>query len=140
MRPTTKIVVALAVMCAFAAGMRAHAHHAMVMYDRLRTVTLTGTVVELRWSNPHVFLVVNGKLNEGDQSEVWLLETSGPANLTRIGGWSATVLKPGDRVSVDVNLLREGEQRNARLTKVRLVDTGQELGTAYQDLDLVRPK
>jgi hypothetical protein len=34
--------------------------------------------------------------------------------------------------------LREGEQRNARLTKVILVDTGQELGTAYQDLDLQR--
>jgi hypothetical protein len=136
------IVAGLGV-AAFCVG-AVEAHHSMVMYDRLHAVTLNGTVVELQWTNPHVFLLVNGKLQGQDQPQdqpaVWRLETSGPANLTRIGGWSATALRPGDRVRVEINPLREGDQKSARLTKVTLVDTGQELGSAYLDSDLVRPK
>jgi Family of unknown function (DUF6152) len=116
----------------------APAHHAMVMYDRTRTETLTGTVVEFQWTNPHVFLLVNGKIDEADAIGLWRLETSGPANLTRQGGWSATALKPGDRVRVEINPFKEPGQRNARLNKVTLVDTGEVLGASYLDLDLRR--
>jgi hypothetical protein len=141
MKPVVKAIAAVAVVAGGAAGTKmVAAHHAMVMYDRTTTVTLNGSVVELQWTNPHVFLLVNGKVDEGDQPAVWRLETSGPANLTRQGGWSATALKPGDRVSIQINPMREPGQRNARLTKVTLVDTGQELGTSYLDLDLRRPQ
>ncbi len=129
MNPVVKFIAALTVVGGSAAATNmVAAHHAMVMYDRTTTMTLNGTVVELQWTNPHVFLLVNGKIDEADQPAVWRLETSGPANLTRQGGWSATALKPGDRVSVLINPMREPGQRNARLTKVTLVDTGQELG------------
>ena|SRR5450631_2395514 len=141
MRQAIGIIAALAVAGGIAAGVSsAGAHHSMVMYDRTKTVTLHGTVVELVWSNPHVFLRVNGRIADHGPSAVWTLETSGPTNLTRLPGWSATALKPGDRVRVEINPLREGEQRSARLTRVTVLDTGLELGTAYQDLDLVRPK
>jgi uncharacterized protein DUF6152 len=135
----TRIVAALAVTGGIGVG-AVDAHHAMVMYDRLRTVMLTGTVVELQWTNPHVFLLVDGKLKDDDQPAVWRLETSGPGNLVRQAGWTPTVLRPGDRVRVEINPLREGDQKNARLVRVTLTDTGQELGTSYQDLDLVRPR
>jgi Family of unknown function (DUF6152) len=139
MRPVIKVIAALTVLAGSAAATKmVAAHHAMVMYDRTTTFTLNGTVVELQWTNPHVFLLVNGKIDEADQPAVWRLETSGPANLTRQGGWSATALKPGDRVSVQINPMREPGQRSARLTKVTLVDTGQELGATYLDLDLRR--
>ena len=141
MKPVVKVIAALAGSCGFAAGTNmVAAHHAMVMYDRSTVITLVGTVVELQWTNPHVFLVVNGRIDEADQPAVWRLETSGPANLTRQGGWSATVLKPGDRVSVTINPMKEAGQRNARLNKVTLVDTGQQLGATYLDLDLRRPQ
>src|SRR5438132_14030257 len=48
-----------------------------------------------------------GKFKDRDQSEVWLLETSSPVNLARVGGWSETAMKPGDRVSVELNPHRE---------------------------------
>jgi Family of unknown function (DUF6152) len=117
----------------------APAHHAMVMYDRTRTQMLTGTVVELQWTNPHVFLLVNGKVDEAEEVGLWRLETSGPANLTRQGGWSATALKQGDRVRVEINPIKEPGQRNGRLNKVTNVDTGEVLGASYLDLDLRRP-
>jgi Family of unknown function (DUF6152) len=141
MKPVVEVIAALTALCGFAAATNVvAAHHAMVMYDRSTTVTLVGTVVELQWTNPHVFLLVNGKVGEADQPAVWRLETSGPANLTRQGGWSASALKPGDRVSVQINPMKEAGQRNARLNKVTLVDTGQVLGATYLDLDLRRPQ
>jgi hypothetical protein len=112
------------------------AHHAMVMYDRLRTMTLVGTVVELQWTNPHVFLLVKGAVDVDEEPAIWRLETTSPTNLVRLGGWSATALKPGDRVSIAINPLKEGSEKSARLVRVTLIDTGQELGTAYVDLDL----
>jgi hypothetical protein len=112
------------------------AHHTMVMYDRLRTMTLIGSVVEFQWTNPHVFVLVNGTVSEDDESAVWRLETASPTNLVRLGGWSATALRAGDRVSITINPHRDGREKSARLVRVTLLDTGQELGTAYLDLDL----
>jgi hypothetical protein len=112
------------------------AHHAMVMYDRLRTTTLVGTVVEFQWTNPHVFLLVKGSVEVDEEPAIWRLETTSPTNLIRLGGWSAAALKPGDRVSIIINPHREAREKSARLVRVTLIDTGQELGTAYLDLDL----
>jgi hypothetical protein len=134
MKHLVKIAGALAILCASPAGVEVvAAHHAMVMYDGSKTVTLDGTVLEFRWTNPHVFLRIEGKTKDGDQPEVWLLETSSPVNLARLGtGWSETVFKPGDRISVEINPHREAERKEARLMKLILVDTGQVFGTAYR--------
>jgi Family of unknown function (DUF6152) len=112
------------------------AHHAMVMYDRVKTMTLVGTVVEFQWTNPHVFVLVKGSVDVDEEPAIWRLETTSPTNLIRLGGWSATALKPGDRVSIVVNPHHDVREKSARLVRVTLIDTGQELGTAYLDLDL----
>ena len=133
MKRIIKVTGALAIVYGSLAGVQmVAAHHAMVMYDNTKTVTLDGTLLEFRWTNPHVFLRVEGKFKDRDQSEVWLLETSSPVNLARVGGWSETAMKPGDRVSVELNPHREVERKEARLTKLTLVDTGQVFGTAYR--------
>lgn len=111
------------------------AHHAMVMYDRQRTMTLIGTVLEFQWINPHVFVLVKGSIDMDDEPAVWRLETTSPSNLVRLG-WSATALRPGDRVSIIVNPHQHSHEKSARLLHVTLIDTGQELGTAYLDADL----
>jgi Family of unknown function (DUF6152) len=140
MKPRVRCLAALVMLSGSAVATIAPAHHAMVMYDRTRMQTLDGTVVELQWTNPHVFLLVNGKVDEAEEPGLWRLETSGPANLTRQGGWSATALKPGDRVRVEINPIKEPGQRNGRLNKVTNVDTGAVLGASYLDLDLRNPQ
>jgi hypothetical protein len=133
MKQVIKAAGAFAMVCGSLAGIEmVAAHHAMVMYDDSKTVTLDGTVLEFRWTNPHVFLRVEGKTKDGDQPEVWVLETSSPINLARLGGWSDKVFKPGDRISVEFNPHREVERKEARLMKLTLVDTGQVFGTAYR--------
>ena len=114
------------------------AHHAMVMYDSSKTLVLDGAVVELRWSNPHVFVRVEGRIDDGP-AMVWVLETSSPVNLARLGNWSETALKPGDKIKVELNPHRETERREARLYKLTLVETGQVFGTAYRG-DVAPPR
>jgi len=107
----------------------ADAHHSFAMYDPSKLVTLTGTVQDFEWTNPHsiVLLVVDGAVSEADG--LWSLELpTSPGNLTRMN-WTKRSLKPGDRVSIDINPLRDG-RHGGSLKKVTLLATGQVLTTS----------
>jgi arginine exporter protein ArgO len=122
-------VAALLIGGGMAAGVRqSAAHHSMAMYDQQRTVTVIGRVVEFRWNNPHVYVLVNGTIGMDDDPTEWWLETGAPSSLIRFG-WSATSLRPGDLVSIVVNPHRDSSQKVALILSVTLIDTGQELNT-----------
>jgi hypothetical protein len=75
------------------------AHHGNASYADSKTVTVTGTVTEYVWSNPHVFLKVDAKDDSGNTLH-WLIEGNNPQTQTYIG-WSKNTFKPGDEVIVD---------------------------------------
>ena len=81
-----------------AGGARAH-HSAPVFYKVDERVTVSGTVSEFRFSNPHAILKfeVIGKNGEVQQ---WTAETTSPSILRR-RGWSQTSFKPGERVKLE---------------------------------------
>ncbi len=81
------------------------AHHSAAMFDDTKVVELTGTVKELQWTNPHVWLqlVVDDK---GKKTE-WSIEGGSPNTLSR-QGWRATTFKAGDVVTVRVNPMKDG--------------------------------
>ncbi len=111
-----------------AAGLApAHAHHSFAMFDFSKTVTITGTVKEFQWTNPHVILWVNAEGAAGESPAVWSLELTSPGNLTR-GGWDRKALNAGDKVSVDLNPLRNGNHGGA-LVKVTNETTGKTFST-----------
>jgi Family of unknown function (DUF6152) len=113
-----------------AAAVPAVAHHSFAMFDFTNTVTITGTVKEFRWTNPHVVLLVEGTSKEGEAPTTWALELTSPGNLTRIG-WTRHSFKPGNRVQVEFNPLRDG-RRGGALRKGTLLDTGQVLTADYR--------
>jgi hypothetical protein len=111
-----------------AAGMHSvAAHHSTSMFDHSRTLTISGTVLELRWTNPHVSLSVNGVIKDkpDDTPTLWLMEMTSPGNLVRAGGWSRSAVKPGERVEVEMAPLRDSDKKGGALKKLTLVDTGQ---------------
>lgn len=111
-----------------AAGLApALAHHSFAMFDFSKTVTITGTVKEFQWTNPHVILWVNAEGAAGESPAVWSLELTSPGNLTR-GGWDRKALSAGDKVSVDLNPLRNGNHGGA-LVKVTNETTGKTFST-----------
>ncbi|HMK80540.1 MAG TPA: DUF6152 family protein [Xanthobacteraceae bacterium] len=125
MLKSRKLAGALAA-CGLLIGLStAAAHHSAAMYDHSRTLTLTGTVVELRWVNPHVSLSVNGTLKEGEEPALWVLEMTSPGNLVRAGGWRRDAVKPGDKVVVDFSPLREADRRGGALKKLTVASSGE---------------
>jgi hypothetical protein len=84
----------------------ATAHHSFALFDMQTTLTLEGTVKAFEWTNPHswIRLVVVGKNN---QTEDWLIELPAAAVLAR-EGWNKFYLKPGERISVNINPVKGG--------------------------------
>src|SRR6476660_9963817 len=98
MKRLFRSALALTALVGVAAGISSvAAHHSTTMFDHSKTLTINGTVVELRWVNPHVTLTVNGSLNEGDAPADWLMEMTSPGNLVRAGGWRRDAVKAGDK-------------------------------------------
>src|SRR5688500_16314548 len=81
------------------------AHHSAAMFDDAKVVELTGTVKELQWANPHIWLQVI--VDEKGKKTEWSLEGGSPNSLSR-QGWRATTFKPGDLVTVRLNPMKDG--------------------------------
>ena len=102
----TKVLLATVVAAASVLGTTPLvAHHSAAMFDDTKVVELTGTVKELQWANPHIWLqvIVDDK---GKKTE-WSLEGGSPNSLSR-QGWRATTFKPGDVVTVRLNPMKDG--------------------------------
>lgn len=83
------------------------AHHSGAMFDSEKSITITGTVTEFNWTNPHSSFKV-AVTNAAGKEEIWAIEMNAPQNLMR-SGWKRTTIKPGDKVSVLISPLRDGK-------------------------------
>lgn len=119
---------ALIMAAAAAASWPVQAHHSFAVYDTGKTVTLKGSVKDFQWSNPHCVIWVMIQPDGGGEAQEWSIETTSPGVLTR-SGWTRNAVKPGDRVSVEFNPLRDGFH-GGRLQSITLLDTGQKLQAA----------
>ena len=100
----------------------AWAHHSFAMFDQTKQVSIAGTVKTFQWTNPHAFIEL-----EAPDHKVWSIELNSPNNLVR-QGWKRTALKPGDKVTVVLNPLRDGQ--TGGLFNAVTLPTGQVLGNA----------
>jgi len=105
------------------------AHHSPVMFDRSKKQTITGTVKEFVWTNPHASIQVE-VMNAQGSTDVWGVEMNSPNNLVK-QGWKSTLLKGGDKVTVVGNPLRAGEHGLLFLS-IKLAD-GRVLGDKWTE-------
>ena len=84
-------------------GGSACAHHSFAMFDQTKQASIAGTVKDFEWTNPHAFIEL-----EAPDGKLWSVELNSPNNLVR-QGWKRTALKPGDKVTVVLNPLRNGQ-------------------------------
>jgi hypothetical protein len=112
-------LLSLAAITAVAAALPAWAHHSNVMYERERTLSVTGTVKEFTFMNPHSWLYVTVTDADG-QTKLWALESSSTASLLR-RGWTRETVKPGDPISATFRPMRDGSL-GGELESVTLAD------------------
>ena len=87
------------------------AHHSGEMFEREKTVTLTGTVKEFQYINPHSWLIVDID-NEDGTTTTWGFEAEGPQDLMH-GGVRKSDLPPGARITVTARPMRDGRPAGA---------------------------
>jgi hypothetical protein len=73
------------------------AHHGGAAFDQGQTLTFTGTVAEMTFTNPHV--LVYWDVTKDGTTERWSGWLTAPTKLAR-AGWTKTTLKPGDKIEV----------------------------------------
>jgi hypothetical protein len=89
------------------AGGGAQAHHSFAMFDMQKTVTVSGTVKQFQWTNPHAYIQLVAKDASGRDVE-WSMEMGAPMYLYA-RGWRPRSLRQGMRVNVTLNPLRNGK-------------------------------
>jgi Family of unknown function (DUF6152) len=103
-----RIIVSLAAAVAVLPLGTARAHHSNVAFAVETVLTATGTVKEWQWSNPHTWLIMDVEDGKGGKVE-WAMEGRAPGVLLR-AGWSRSVLKPGDKVTVHYSPSKDGSK------------------------------
>ena len=86
--------------CWLATALPVLAHHSFAAeFDTTKPVTLNGSVTKLEWGNPHIWVYLEVKDDQGSV-QLWQCEGGAPNTLFR-NGWSRNALKPGDQVLID---------------------------------------
>lgn len=99
------------------------AHHSFSVFNTSETKTVTGTVKEIEWTNPHIWLWVNVPNDKGGV-DVYAFEGMSPNFLER-RGWTRTTLKVGDKITIDYNPLRDG--KNGGMFRTGRMENGKTL-------------
>ena len=100
--------IALAAAAAALLTIPVWAHHSHANYNTDEFRSLSGTITEVIWTNPHVWLYMDVADAQGRQ-QMWALEGGSVTALMR-GGWQRDSMKPGDKVSVRCHSLRDGSE------------------------------
>jgi Family of unknown function (DUF6152) len=120
----SKAMVTTALLCALAGG-NAGAHHSFATFDQSQERTLVGTIKEVQWTNPHIWVQVLVKnATSGDVVE-WSIEGGSPNGLSR-QGWKRSTLNAGDAVEMVIHPLKDGSNGGSL---VRVSVNGKLVGT-----------
>ena len=113
-------VAACAVFAMAALAIPAQAHHSFAMFDQEKTISVSGTVKEFEWSNPHAWIHITAADPTTGRPVDWAFEM-GSVGQIAAQGWKADSIKPGDKITVTGHPLRDGS-RGGQYRSVRFAD------------------
>lgn len=104
----------------------ASAHHSFAMFDQAQTRTLVGTVKQVQWTNPHIWVQVLVKDEKTGGTAEWSIEGGSPNGLTR-QGWRRSSIKQGDAIEMTIHPLKDGSNGGSMM---KAMVNGQPVGPA----------
>ena len=121
-------ILAVALLAGALGGVAASAHHSIsAVYDSRKPVTVTGSVREFQFVNPHPWIGLD-VTGEGGRVQTWRLELDNRFELVDVG-MRADTFKPGDVVVATGSAGRDG----ARSLYVRQLDRAAD-GLRYEQV------
>jgi hypothetical protein len=82
------------------------AHHSITQFDTTKQITITGTVTDFQWTNPHSYIEIDVP-DESGAIKHWAIEMGSPSILQQ-SGWKFSNLKKGDKTTLVINPLKDG--------------------------------
>jgi len=123
LRNSTKLLAAAAL--ALGVSTPAAAHHSFAaVYDMKASVTVKGTIVQVRLTNPHSWFYLDVK-NDAGEIERWAFEAGTPSGMIR-NGYKASVIKQGTEVTITGFHAKDPSQHMGMLRQLVTAD-----GTTY---------
>ena len=98
----------------------AQAHHSFAMFDQEKTISISGTVKEFEWSNPHAWIHLTAVDEATGRPVDWAFEM-GSVGQIAAQGWKSDSIKPGDKITVNGHPLRDGS-RGGQYRSVKFAD------------------
>ena len=90
-------------------ALQAQAHHSFAMFDHEKTITVTGTLKEFEYTNPHCWLHVAVADPATGRTVDWAFEM-GSVGQVAADGWKADTVKVGDKISVEAHPMKDGSR------------------------------
>jgi hypothetical protein len=84
----------------------ATAHHSFAMFEKKKVATVEGVVKQFAWTNPHVLIDIDVPDEQGGTTRYRIESAS--INILVHQGWKKNAIKPGDRVTLVFNPLKNG--------------------------------
>src|SRR5262245_10303023 len=105
----------------WAAASVASAHHSFAaVYDMQQPITVKGTIVQVRLTNPHSWFYLDVK-NDAGAIERWAFEAGTPSGMIR-NGYKPTVIKEGSEVTIKGFRARDTAQNMGMLRELTTAD------------------
>lgn len=103
---TTLLSGLVALILVTVAAVPAAAHHSFAAFNMTEEKTVTGTVKQVDWTNPHIWIWIDVPNDKSPQT--YGFEGMSPNFLER-RNWTRTTLKPGDKITVSYRPLKDGK-------------------------------
>ena len=94
------------------------AHHSYAMFDQTKVLYLSGTLKELEFVNPHVWVNVMATNDKG--TATWQFEGGAPTQMVRLG-WVKEDFKSGEKIEIGYRPMKDGS-RGGQLMSVKFSD------------------
>ncbi len=108
MRKLLAIVLPVTALLITAAPVRAH-HAFAAEFDADKPVKFKGTVTRMEWINPHAWIHIDVKGDDGKVTS-WMIEAAAPNALLR-RGWNKNSLPKGTEIVVEGYQAKDGANR-----------------------------
>ena len=101
-------------------AVQAQAHHSFAMFDQEKTITVSGTLKEFEFTNPHCWLHVTAVDPATGRTVDWAFEMGATGQIAA-QGWKADSVKPGDKITIEAHPMKDGS-RGGQYQSAKLAD------------------
>jgi hypothetical protein len=116
-----RYAILIAAVAVLSVALPALAHHSLTAeFDPTSNFSVTGTLSKVEWANPHIFVYVDVKQQDG-KTETYAFECGPPVAFSR-AGVKRSDFKIGDTVTIQAMAAKDGTKLLGRLNLIKYSD------------------